>query len=320
MKLSIALTLVTVLGLAFNVTSYAESPNDQDEIINNKSLLPELEKIARQDGDQFFSVVEIFNGETKTAVIRENIRCHNAYSIAKLFTVTALGIMEDKGLLDIDEPVYPILKDYFPDNFDPKWKDVKISDVIRHRTGYGVAGYLDIDAENSARWDRNFLKLALGAPLKYAPGEKYVYTDATFYVAARIASEKCGEKLNEFMIRELLDPLEFAEYAFSTDPEGYPIGATGFYSSTEDMAKLGLLYVQDGVYNGKQILSKRFVDEAFERTFELYPVGKEGVAFTKGGAYGQLLYMNRKTKRVVAAHSYQGDTSKLLKFLAEHDK
>lgn len=321
MRLSIALTLVGLACVLATPQGYAESPNrtDDNQLKHNESLLPELEKLARAQGDHFFTIVEIFNGETNSAVIRENIRCHNAYSIAKLFTVTALGIMEDKGLLDIDEPIYPILQDYFPEEFDPKWRDVKISDVIRHRTGFGKAGFLDIDAENSARWDRNFLKIVLSDPLKYKPGEKYVYTDATFYLASRIASEKCGEKLNEFMIRELLDPLEFAEYAFSTDPEGYPIGATGFYSSTEDMAKLGLLYVQDGVYNGKRILSKRFVDEAFDRTFELYPVGSEGVAFTKGGAYGQLLYMNRKTKRVVAAHSYQGDTGKLLEFLAEND-
>ncbi|MBR0226214.1 MAG: serine hydrolase [Thermoguttaceae bacterium] len=283
-------------------------------------LLPELEKIAHEDGDKIFTICEIYNGESRVAVIRPNIRCHNTYSIAKLFTVATLGIMEDKGLLDIDEPVYPILKDKFPENFDPKWRDVKISDVIRHRTGFGVAGMLDIDATNSSTWPRDFLNILLSSELKYKPGEKYVYTDATFYLASRIASEKSGEKLNEFMIRELLDPLEFEEYAFSTDPEGYPIGATGMYISTEDMAKLGLLFVQDGVYKGKQIISKRFVDEAFDRTFELYPIGDEGVAFTKGGMNGQTLYMNRKTKRVVAVHSYLGDVDAILKFLIENDK
>ena len=308
----IALCVVASASLAVQCRAQDQAPV--------RSLLPELEKIAREDGDAFFTICEIANGESHSVVIRDNIRCHNAYSIAKLFVVVALGVMEDKGLLDVDEPVYPILKDKFPKDFDSKWRDVKISDVIRHRVGYGTPGFLDIDADNSAKWDRDFLKIALSAPLKYAPGEKYVYTDAAFYLASRIASEKSGEKLNEFMIREILEPLEFQEYAFSTDPEGYPIGATGFYSSTEDMAKLGLMLVQDGVYNGKRILSKEFVDKAFERTFELYPVGDEGVAFTKGGMNGQLLYMNRRTKRVVAAHSFQGSTSKLLKFLAEADK
>ena len=312
--LFILTTLIFALSAGSDVLAQ-NAPETKDGF-----LLPELEKIAHEDGDKIFTICEIYNGESRVAVIRPNIRCHNTYSIAKLFTVATLGIMEDKGLLDIDEPVYPILKDKFPENFDPKWRDVKISDVIRHRTGFGVAGMLDIDATNSSTWPRDFLNILLSSELKYKPGEKYVYTDATFYLASRIASEKSGEKLNEFMIRELLDPLEFEEYAFSTDPEGYPIGATGMYISTEDMAKLGLLFVQDGVYKGKQIISKRFVDEAFDRTFELYPIGDEGVAFTKGGMNGQTLYMNRKTKRVVAVHSYLGDVDAILKFLIENDK
>lgn len=283
-------------------------------------LLPALEKIAHDDGDNIFTICEIYNGESRTAIIRPNIRCHNTYSIAKLFTVAALGVMEDKGILDIDEPIYPILKDYFPEDFDQKWRDVKISDVIRHRTGFGRPGFLDIDAEDSSVWPRDFLNILLTTDLKYAPGEQFVYTDATFYLASRIATAKSGEKLNEFMVRELLEPMRFKEYAFSTDPEGYPIAATGMYIATEDMAKLGLLFVQDGVYDGKQLLSKRFVDEAFDRTFELYPVGDEGVAFTKGGYLGQLLYMNRKTKRVVALHSYNGDCDAILEYLVEHDK
>ena len=152
------------------------------------------------------------------------------------------------------------------------------------------------------------------------PGAKFCYTDAAFYLASRVVSEKTGEKLDDFMVRELLEPLRFSEYAFSTDPEGYPIGATGMYISTSDMAKLGQMYVQDGVYDGKRILSKEVVDEAFARGFELNQVDKDGNSFVKGGMNGQLLYMNRKTKRVVALHSFGSDTDAFIKFLVENDK
>ena len=260
------LPTLTLLALFWGTAAFAQDAVKAEDGF----FLPTLEKMAHDDGDKIFTICEIFNGESRTAVIRPNIRCHNAYSIAKLFTVATLGIMEDEGLLDIDEEVYPILKDKFPENFDPKWRDVKIS--------------------------------------------------ATFYLASRIAEAKSGEKLNVYMIRKMLDPLEFSEYAFSTDPQGSPIGATGLYTSTEDMAKLGLVFVQNGVYKDKRILSQRFVDEAFERTFELYPVGDEGVAFVKGGMNGQLLYMNRKTKRVVAIHSYLGDVDAILNFLIKNDK
>lgn len=315
MKLSLVPILFPFAFLFVGILSAQDAPSER-----TRSFLPELERIAREDGEKIFTICEICDGKSRSAIVRPCARCRDAYSIAKLFVVATLGIMEDRGLLDIDEPIYPILKDKFPENFDPKWRDVKISDVIRHRVGFGQTGMLDIDASDSSKWARDFLNILLTAELQYKPGEKFVYTDAAFYLASRVASEKCGEKLDEFMIRELLEPLGFQEYAFSTDPEGYPIGATGMYLSTEDQAKLGALFVQDGVYEGKQILSKRFVDEAFERAFELYPVGDEGVAFYKGGMNGQLLYMNRKTKRVVSIHSYQGDCDAILKFLVERDR
>ncbi len=293
---------------------------EQPESPQYERFLPDLVKIAQEDGCKMYNIVEIINGESQTAVIRDEIRCHNTYSIAKLFTVTALGILEDQGKLDIDNPIFPIFEKKFPKDFDPKWRQVKISDVIRHRTGFGTDD-LDIDSNRASEWqDRDFLNIVLSQPLQYEPGTKYVYTDSTFYLASCLVTEITGEPLSVFMIRELLEPLQFDEYAFSTDPVGRPIGATGMYISTYDMAKLGQLYVQDGVYNGKRILSKHFVDEAFDRTFELYPVGDAGVAFAKGGMNGQYLYMNRKTKRVIAIHSFRGNIGAITDYLIQHDK
>lgn len=286
-----------------------------------KPTLDELVKIAEADGSKVFTICEICDGESRTATVRPATRCHNSYSVAKLFTTICVGILEDRGLLDVDEPIYPIFSDYFPADFDPKWKDVKISDVLRHRVGFGTPGFLDIDAENSANWGTDdFLRLVLSQELKYKPGEEYVYTDAAFYLASRIVTEKCGERLDDFMIRELLAPMKFAEYAFAKCPQGYPIGATGLYISSEDMAKLGRLLVDGGVYEGRRLVSQRFVDKAFERNFELYPVGDSGDAFGKGGMNGQFLYMNRKTKRVVALHSFNADVGKILNYVVENDK
>lgn len=313
------LSLCSLLfGILCSVT--AQSQTWAQPVNNDSFLLPALEEIAHKDGDKIFSICEIYKGESQTAIIRPNIRCHNAYSVAKLFTVVALGIMEDKGIIDIDEPIFPILKNHFPENYDPKWEKVKISDVIRHRVGFGVPGLLDIDAAVSSTWSRNFLLSVLSEKLEYDPGETYVYTDAAFYIASYIVYEKTGQKLNEFLIKELFDPLKFKEYAFSTDPDGIPIGATGLYISVDDMAKLGEMLVDSGQYKGRRILSERFVNEAFDRTFELYPLDSEGNAFGKGGMNGQFLYMNRRTKRVVAIFSYLGDVDAIRKYLLEHDK
>ncbi len=309
-----AFTALSVAALSTSIVSAQDA-----ETVKRQRLLPELTKMAQEDDCKVFNICEICDGVSETSVVRENIRCHNTYSIAKLFTCTVIGILQDQGLLDVDDPIYPIFEKKFPENFDPNWKEVTIANVIKHEAGFGT-DELDIDTYDSAKWERDYLTRVLSQPLPNKPGTKFNYTDATFYLASRIVSEKTGKPLNQIMIKELLDPLQFSEYAFSTDPEGYPIGATGMYISTEDMAKLGLLYVQDGIYEGKRILSKEFVDEAFERNFELYPLDNEGIAFAKGGMNGQYLYMNRKTKRVVAIHSYRADIDALVKYILENDK
>lgn len=279
-----------------------------------------LDLLRRQAQGNVYTICEIHNGVSRVVEIVPATRCHNTYSVAKLFAVTAVGILEDRGRLSTDELVYPIFADRFPEKFDPKWKRVKVIDVMSHRFGIENA-FLDIDAENSTTWGNDdFLNIVLSTPLKFEPGEKTVYSDAAYYLVSRIVSEKCGERLDDFLIRELLVPLKFAEYAFSKCPKGYPIGATGMYISTEDMAKLGQLYLQKGVYDGKRILSERFVEKVFELGLELRPLGDSGYTFKKGGMNGQFLYVNRKTGRVVAVHSFQGNVDALLDTVMEYDR
>ena len=285
----------------------------------SKPMFEKLVELAEKDG-RVYAICEVCDGVSRTKQVRPASRSQNTYSVAKLFAVTAVMMLQDRGVLDVDDPVFPIFEAKFPENFDPKWRDVKISDAMTHRVGFG-RGFLDIDAENPNDWaSQDYLRLVLERPLKYKPGEKSVYSDAAFYLVSRIVSEKTGERLDDFLIREALAPMKFAEAAFSKCPQGFPMGATGMYISTEDMAKLGVMYVQRGVYDGKRILSEAAVDEVLKRGFELHPVGDSGFAFGKGGMRGQFLYINRKTKRVVAIHSCDANLDEILGYLAENDR
>ncbi len=285
----------------------------------SKPMIEKLVELAEKDG-RVYAICEVCDGVSRTKQVRPASRSQNTYSVAKLFAVTAVMMLQDRGVLDVDEPVFPIFEDQFPEGFDPKWRDVKISDVMTHRVGFG-RGFLDIDAENPNDWaSQDYLRLVLERPLKYKPGEKSVYSDAAFYLVSRIVSAKTGERLDDFLIREALAPMKFAECAFAKCPQGFPMGATGMYISTEDMAKLGVMYVNRGVCDGKRFLSEEAVDEVLRRGFELHPVGDSGNAFGKGGMRGQFLYINVKTKRVVAIHSCDANLDEILGYLAENDR
>ncbi len=282
-----------------------------------KPLLEQLKDIAIKDNMQVYNICEIKDGVSRTVSIIPSSNCHNTYSVAKAFVVTAIGILDDRDYFDVDDPLYPFIIDFLPKNHSPNWRKIKISDVMTHRCGF-PRGFLDIDAQNATQWSStDYLSLILQLPIPDNFRDNASYSDGAFYLLSRLVTETIDQKLDDFLAKELLVPLQFREFAFSKCPQGYPIGATGMYITTEDMAKLGQLYLQGGVYNGKRYLSKRFVDKVLARGFEFHGNPKDGYA--KGGMAGQYLHFNPRTNRVIAIHSWNADIKKLMECVAKFD-
>ena len=95
------------------------------------------------------------------------------------------------------------------------------------------------------------------------------------------------------------------------------MGATGLYISTEDMAKLGRVYLNDGKFCGKEILSKNWVDSVYERGYELRKI--RGSIYGKGGMLGQMLAVIKDKGVSVAWHGYNDfDGDSLIDFIYEN--
>ena len=71
-----------------------------------------------------------------------------------------------------------------------------------------------------------------------------------------------GQTVDQLLNERLFQPMRFAEAAWSRCPQGFPIGATGLYLSAGDMVKLGALYRDGGVYEGKRLLSQAWTRRA----------------------------------------------------------
>ena len=92
--------------------------------------------------------------------------------------------------------------------------------------------------------------------------------------------------------------------AWSCCPHGYPMGATGLYLSTGDMAKLGLVYANGGRYGEKQVVSEAWVALALDRGYEFRPVGERGL-YAKGGMRGQMLCFSVEKGEAYAWHGFE---------------
>lgn len=267
-------------------------------------IIDKIADKAKLEGLNIYTIASIDESGKYERRINPSNSCTNSYSIAKAFTVTAIGMLWDQNRLCVDDKVYDLFKYDFPEHFDPSWKLVTIEHLMTHKAGFG-RGFLDIDVENIADYpSSDFLQVVLSEPLPYIPGSYYQYTDAAFYLLSRIVTKISGEKLDDFLRPILFGKLGFQELAWSCCPDGYSMGATGLYIRTSDMVKLGWLYANGGNFNGQRIISEEWVNQVLERQYEFTKRNDNGT-YTKGGMYGQMLCFSIQHHEAYAWHAYE---------------
>lgn len=266
-------------------------------------IIERITSTVRENDINMFDLYVSDGESTESVVFKKTNPCQDSYSITKLYCVTAMGMLFDEGLVTPSTTVASVFSDElraYGIN-DGRWDKVTVDDLFRHTAGYD-SDPLDIDTKDASRLDADFLRVALTTELKYAPGSTRKYTDTAYYLVSRIITKLSGEKLDDLLFRRMFTLQNVREAAFSKCPMGYPIGATGLYIRTEDMLKLGRLYLDGGIYGGERVISEEWIKIVLERGYELRPYGK---GYSKAGMMGQRLYVNFDTNIAVAWHSYE---------------
>ena len=226
-------------------------------------------------------------------------------------------MLVDRGLLTVGDRVFDVLGSDMPADANPGFAGLTVDMLLRHRAGF-TAGALDIDWIDSNNFGEDYLAFAFRDKPVYTPGEDYAYSDAAYYVLARVAEKLAGESLDNFLWHELFHPLGYREAAWSHCPKGHVMGATGLYIYAGDMVKLGQVYLGGGLYKGKRIISENWVNTVLTAPYEMMPV-YDGKMSYKGGMRGQALCIIPGENRAVAWHSfYEDEFDVLLEFAANY--
>ena len=227
----------------------------------------------RADGTRVHSLMVIRDGYTlldTTFYPYDASTVHDLASVTKSFTTTLIGIAVDQGLIDLDAP----LVSYFPDrtiaNLDARKQAVTIRDLVSLTSG------LECNPENdevdlaAMRLTDDWVQAALDRPSVAAPGARFVYCGPDMHLLSGVLRQATGMTALEFARANLFKPLGITETVWDTDPEGNNRGWGDLALLPEDAARLGLLFLQQGQWEGRQIVSPEWVAEA---TIAQHPTG-----------------------------------------------
>lgn len=277
------------------------------------------DEVVAQGGEgYYYSVVTLeppHAGDTLYHMEKTDFRpgnpAHDCYSVAKSVAATAAGLLYDRGLLRMQDTLDKFLSAYLTEETDRRWGGVTVDQLMRHRTG--AAFGTDFDLTNAHLWeDPEWLHTLFAAPITQTPGREFVYSDGNYYILGRIAEQLLGTDLETLLQREVFVPLGFHVNAWSRDVNGHTVGGTGLYLRTEDMAKIGWLYLSRGLWGDRRIYSEEWSD-----IFLHAPVDRirYGYALTEatpdlyltGGMNNQGMCFDLRTRRVAAWHAYDAE-------------
>lgn len=232
---------------------------------------------------------------------------HGTRSASKSMTTTLIGIADHEGILELDSPVYETLYDRaLPDDLDPRARRMTLEHLITMTSGLACddgdpdsPGGEDIMQNQEAQpdWHRYTLDL----PMIHEPGDHAAYCSGGQNLAGGVLSHLAGEWLPEFYRKHFAEPVGAGLYHMNLTPVGEGYGGGGLYIKPRDFLKLGQLYLDDGVWNGRRLLDLGWAEAAVttDKTIRderygygwwvfSYPfAGREVKAFYAGGNGGQ---------------------------------
>jgi CubicO group peptidase (beta-lactamase class C family) len=179
------------------------------------------------------------------------------YSLSKSFTSTAVGIAIAEGYLTVDDTVLSYFPEHAPMEPGPHLKAMRVRDLLRMATGH--------HHEPALRGESNWIKAFLAQEVTHKPGTYFLYnTPATFMLSA-IVQRTTGETVLDYLRPRLFEPLGINNPTWGASPEGITLGGYGLSIRTEDIARFGQLYLQQGQWRGRQLVPSAWIAEATAR-------------------------------------------------------
>jgi len=227
----------------------------------SSSILNEMSNYINDDTFNYDSIIIVKNGYI---VFEEYFNFNNEYNMHHLFSVTKsfvsalIGIaIEQEYIQSVHQKVVDFFPDHTIENLDELKEEMTIEHLLTMTSGFEWAG-------DSPRWydmmaASNQVQFMLDLPMDDQPGSQFMYNSGSCQLMTAILQNTTGVSALNFAQEVLFNPLGIDQTSWQYDKQGINIGGTLLYTTPRDMARLGYLYLNNGTWDGEQILPNDWV-------------------------------------------------------------
>lgn len=294
-----------------------------------------VEQNARTDSrDTIDSVIVVRNGRVVLEAYPNRwfseTSVHQLFSVTKSVTSLLVGIAIDAGLIgSVEDPILAYFPDAVPISEVPSKSAITIEHLLTMSAGleWDEDTLPTSDPRNDftrLEWSLDPVGFVLGRPLIAEPGELFWYNSGLSHVLSALIAGISGQSTLEFAREHLFEPLGIETVRWSRDARGVYKGGTQLHLTPRDLARIGVLCLNDGVWGGQRIVSSEWLAESTRTRLRGRPDYFAGrgyayhwwtadsyAAFYASGSQGQALYIFPDHDLVVAftATIREGDIS-----------
>ena len=190
---------------------------------------------------------------------------HNIMSVSKsmLSAITGLAINGAYGL-DLDDAVLDYFPEYVTEDLDPRKHDITIHHLLTMRLGIERESADNYSVYSGLYNSDNWIKNTIEYPLIQDPGEGMKYNTFITHLLSGVITKATGQPINSFAFENLFLPMGIDIDDWEQDPQGIYFGGNSMYITPREMAVFGLLYLNNGFLNGKQIMPESWIQHTLQ--------------------------------------------------------
>lgn len=272
-----------------------EGVSPESQGISSSDIYSFIDEISKNSEINLHSIMMVKNGkviyETSFGGQEQKV-WKSTFSACKSITSLAIGMLVDEGKLSLDESIADIFSEETGIISKLRMKSLRVYHLLTMTSG---VAFNEVEAMLSENWVKSYLS----SSFDFEPGEKFGYNSLNTYMLSAIVRKKSGVGLSEYLTPRLFEPLGIEQFYWERCPSGIEKGGWGLYITIEDLAKIGLLVMQDGIWEEKRLISKKWLAAAtskrvevpggygeYDYGFQIW-TGKKVRSFLFNGMFGQ---------------------------------